>query len=70
MLALAHLFTGVIPRYDFMLIACMVIQVVLYAYKIETRDEVLVICTVHLLGFIMEIFKIHIGSRLRIGRAK
>jgi uncharacterized membrane protein YoaT (DUF817 family) len=62
MLALSHLFTGIIPRYDFMLITCIGIQIVLYKYKIETRDEVLVICLFHLLGLIMELFKIHIGS--------
>lgn len=62
MLALSHLFTGIIPRYDFMLIACISIQVILYTCKIETRDEVLVICLFHLLGLVMEIFKIHIGS--------
>ena len=62
MLALSHLFTGVIPRYDFMLIACVLIQILLYGYKIETRDEIFVICIFHLLGLIMELFKIHIGS--------
>jgi uncharacterized membrane protein YoaT (DUF817 family) len=62
MLALSHLFAGILPRYDFMLIASVLIQAVLYMYKIETRDEVFVICIFHLLGLIMEIFKIHIGS--------
>jgi uncharacterized membrane protein YoaT (DUF817 family) len=62
MLALSHLFTGFIPRYDFMLIACISIQIILCRYKIETRDEVFVICVFHLLGLVMEIFKIHIGS--------
>jgi uncharacterized membrane protein YoaT (DUF817 family) len=62
MLALSHLFTGIIPRYDFMLITCIVIQIVLYKSEIETRDEVLVICMFHLLGLMMELFKIHIGS--------
>ncbi len=61
-LALSHVFTDVIPRYDFMLIACVLIQAVLYIYKIETRDEVFVICIFHLLGLVMELFKIHIGS--------
>jgi uncharacterized membrane protein YoaT (DUF817 family) len=62
MLALSHLFTSIIPRYDFMLIACVLIQIVLYVYKIETRDEVFVICIFHLLGLAMELFKIQIGS--------
>ena len=62
MLAISHLFGGIIPRYDFMLIACIVIQIVLYKCGVETRDEVLVICLFHLLGLVMELFKIHIGS--------
>jgi uncharacterized membrane protein YoaT (DUF817 family) len=62
LLALSHLFTGLIYRYDFMLLGCVLIQVVLFALKIETKDEVMVICTFHLLGLIMEIFKVHIGS--------
>ncbi|GAA4309389.1 DUF817 domain-containing protein [Mucilaginibacter gynuensis] len=62
MLALSHLFAGIIPRYDFMLIACVSIQVVLYLTKIETRDEVVVICIFHLLGLLMELFKVHYGS--------
>jgi uncharacterized membrane protein YoaT (DUF817 family) len=62
MLALSHLLKGIIPRYDFMLIACIAIQIVLYTCKIETFDEVFVICIFHLLGLGMELFKIHIGS--------
>lgn len=34
----------------------------MYALEIETRDEVLVIGVFHLLGLVMELFKIHIGS--------
>src|SRR5471030_1961332 len=62
MLGLSHLFTGLLPRYDFMLIACVVIQIILYLTKIETADEVLVICLFHLLGLVMELFKVRIGS--------
>jgi uncharacterized membrane protein YoaT (DUF817 family) len=62
MLAVSHLFAGFIPRYDFMLIACLLIQACMYYTKIETRDEVLVICIFHLLGLMMELFKVHIGS--------
>ncbi|MDN5287212.1 MAG: hypothetical protein JWR38_3486 [Mucilaginibacter sp.] len=61
-LAVSHLFKDVIPRYDFMLIACVLIQVALYYTKIETKDEVLVICIFHLLGLMMELFKVHYGS--------
>ncbi|WP_183562857.1 DUF817 domain-containing protein [Mucilaginibacter sp. SP1R1] len=62
MLAISHLFAAVIPRYDFMLIACILIQAALYYTKIETKDEVLVICIFHLLGLMMELFKVHYGS--------
>ena len=62
MLAISHLFKGTIPRYDFMLVACVLIQVALYFTKIETKDEVLVICIFHLLGLMMELFKVHYGS--------
>lgn len=62
MLGVSHLVSGIVPRYDFMLIACIVIQVVLYQLKFETRDEVLVICMFHLLGLAMELFKVHIHS--------
>jgi uncharacterized membrane protein YoaT (DUF817 family) len=61
-LALSHLFAHWLPRYDFMLLMCVLIQVALYLSKIETRDEVMVICIFHLLGLIMELFKVHFGS--------
>lgn len=61
-LALSHLFAGLLPRYDFMLIMCILIQIGLYISKIETRDEVIVICVFHLLGLIMELFKVHYHS--------
>jgi uncharacterized membrane protein YoaT (DUF817 family) len=61
-LAVSHLFAGFIPRYDFMLIACLLTQVVMFYTKIETKDEVLVVCVFHLLGLCMELFKVHFGS--------
>lgn len=45
-----------------MLIACLLTQVIMFYTKIETKDEVLVICVFHLLGLCMELFKVHIGS--------
>lgn len=62
MLALSHLFTGVLPRYDFMLIACISIQLVMFRLHIETADELLVVCIFHLLGLLMELEKVYIGS--------
>ena len=46
-LALSHLFAHWLPRYDFMLLMCLLIQIVLYLTKTETKDEVLVICIFH-----------------------
>ncbi|MEO5910822.1 MAG: DUF817 domain-containing protein [Pelobium sp.] len=62
MLAISHFFAATIPRYDFMLIACLIIQLAMYFSKIETKDEVFVICIFHLLGLAMELFKVHYGS--------
>ena len=62
LLALSHFTTAILPRYDFLLIACILIQIALYKTGIETRDEVLVICIFHFLGLAMELFKVNIGS--------
>lgn len=51
-----------LPRYDFILIVCILIQLVMFLSKMETRDELLVITLFHLLGLIMEIFKVQKGS--------
>jgi len=62
LLGLSHFFTGMMYRYDFMLIGCIAVQFALYKLKFETADEVLVICVFHFLGLLMELFKTHIGS--------
>jgi uncharacterized membrane protein YoaT (DUF817 family) len=62
MLALSHAFGWLLPRYDFMLIACLLAQIAMLLSKIESRDEVLVICVFHLLGLMMELFKVHFAS--------
>jgi uncharacterized membrane protein YoaT (DUF817 family) len=62
LLGISHFFTGFICRYDFMLLGCIIIQIALFLLNIETGDEVIVICVFHLLGLIMELFKVHIGS--------
>lgn len=49
-------------RYDFLLIACISMQAIMYFSKLETKDELLVICMFHLIGLCMEIFKVHMGS--------
>ena len=51
------------PRYDLMLIVCLAMQVAMvWILKIETTDELKVICLFHVLGTAMEIFKVQMGS--------
>lgn len=54
--------SDVLPRYDLLLLACLGLQIFMYASGMETRDEVKVICLFHLLGLGMEIFKVHHGG--------
>jgi uncharacterized membrane protein YoaT (DUF817 family) len=51
-----------IPRYDFLLIICLLVQVIMYKTGLETRDEVYVITLFHLLGLVMELHKVDRGS--------
>jgi uncharacterized membrane protein YoaT (DUF817 family) len=53
-----------LPRYDFLFISAVVIQIVLYWTKIETWDEVKTIFLFHIIGLILETFKTHpaVGS--------
>jgi uncharacterized membrane protein YoaT (DUF817 family) len=51
-----------LPRYDFLLIVCVSIQAIMYFTKLETTSELLVITMFHLLGLIMEIYKVSMGS--------
>jgi uncharacterized membrane protein YoaT (DUF817 family) len=51
-------------RYDFLFLVALALQALLVLLKIETRDELKVICVFHILGLLLEIFKTHpsIGS--------
>lgn len=51
-----------LPRYDLILIVCILVQAIMFFTKMETKDELLVITLFHLLGLIMEIFKVQKGS--------
>ena len=53
---------GALPRYDFILLGCLAIQVAMVATRLESRDELIVICIFHALGLGMELFKTHVGS--------
>ncbi|HEX5135566.1 MAG TPA: DUF817 domain-containing protein [Planctomycetota bacterium] len=51
-----------IARYDLMLLLCLAFQAFVVRRRIETVDELKVICVFHLLGLSMEIVKVHYGS--------
>lgn len=51
-----------LARYDFMVIAALVIQAAMLGFKLESGSEVAVILIFHVLGTAMEVFKTHIGS--------
>jgi uncharacterized membrane protein YoaT (DUF817 family) len=51
-----------LPRYDFLTLAALTIQCVLIATRLESREEVKVILMFHVVGTVMEVFKISVGS--------
>jgi uncharacterized membrane protein YoaT (DUF817 family) len=56
--------TYLMPRYDFLCLAAVVIQILLVRFRIETLHEVMVLGIFHLLGLGLELYKTHpaIGS--------
>ncbi|WP_042149925.1 DUF817 domain-containing protein [Paucisalibacillus sp. EB02] len=51
-----------LPRYDWLLIIFLLMQVWMVRSGLETRDELKVITLFHLIGLALEIFKVHMGS--------
>ena len=53
-----------LARYDFLFIAAILLQVALYALRLETLNEIKVIFLFHALGFVLELYKTNpaIGS--------
>ncbi|NOV02100.1 DUF817 domain-containing protein [Paenibacillus planticolens] len=51
-----------LPRYDFILAGCLLLQAFMYFSKLETKDELKVICVFHIIGIMLELFKVHMGS--------
>lgn len=49
-------------RSDFILIVCLLMQWIMYKTGLETKDELKVITVFHLIGFLLEIYKVHFGS--------
>ncbi len=46
-----------LARYDFLFIAAVLIQAILYFAKLETKDEVKVIFLFHVIGLVLELYK-------------
>lgn len=51
-----------LPRYDLILVICLAVQWLMVKTNLETRDEVKVISLFHVIGLILEIYKVHSGS--------
>lgn len=51
-----------IPRYDFILVVSILVQVLMLWTGLETRDELKVITVFHITGLMLEIYKVHMGS--------
>lgn len=51
-----------IARYDFILLVCVLAQVLMLVFKLETFDEFKVICLFHVIGLGLELYKVHMGS--------
>ena len=50
-----------IPRYDLIFVILLVFQVLMVKLKFETLEELKIICLFHILGLILEIFKVNIS---------
>ena len=61
-LALSHVTTLGLPRYDFIFALLIVVQLGMYFSKLETLEEIKFITIFHLVGFVLEQFKTHVGS--------
>lgn len=53
-----------LARYDFLFLAALLIQLVLYVFRIETLAEIKIIFLFHIIGFVLELYKTNpaIGS--------
>ncbi|MGE7839969.1 DUF817 domain-containing protein [Lysinibacillus sp. NPDC093712] len=51
-----------IPRYDFILIVCLVTQYLMYKFGLESKDEIKVICLFHIIGLLLELYKVNFHS--------
>lgn len=49
-------------RYDLLLLICIAAQLFMLFSGLETKDELKVICMFHVIGLVLEIYKVHMGS--------
>ncbi len=52
-----HISLWGLARYDFLFLAAIAIQAILYFTKLETKDEVKVIFLFHIIGLVLELYK-------------
>lgn len=52
----------VIYRYDLILLVLIMVQFMMYYSRLETLEEIKVICVFHIIGLILELFKVQAGS--------
>lgn len=51
-----------LARYDVILIICLLTQILMVVFRLETIDELKVICVFHIIGLCLELYKVHMGS--------
>lgn len=51
-----------IHRYDAILLILLAVQYLMYRSGLETLDEIKVICVFHIIGLLLEIYKVSMGS--------
>ncbi|KLV18829.1 DUF817 domain-containing protein [Bacillus altitudinis] len=51
-----------LPRYDVILLLCLIAQLLMLMLRLETLTELRVICLFHVIGIGLEIYKVHMGS--------
>ncbi|MEN2451235.1 DUF817 family protein, partial [Bacillus sp. JR_15] len=49
-------------RYDFILLLCLLAQILMLTLRLETLNELKVICLFHIIGIGLELYKVHMGS--------
>jgi uncharacterized membrane protein YoaT (DUF817 family) len=51
-----------LPRYDAILLILLAVQFLMYRSGLESRDELKVIGVFHVIGLLLELYKVHMGS--------